>query len=260
MKRCVSRAEPSPAPFISWPWAKQPGIQRQPWLDDPALVASGPTVPEIRGKRWQEIFNRYELWEEVPSSILQTLSGSRGKGAHKGEVFNSVLLRNDDLCRIAVERLKKAGFKTLFLSACISGEASEVGRFLGDVAREIHCNGKPLSRPAAVITGGETVVQVRGKGRGGPNMETALGFARQVRDIPGVWLLSVDSDGADGSTEAAGGLVCGDTWNSILSAGLQPEKGLRENNSLSILERVNGLVMTGPTGTNLNDLRIVLMP
>jgi glycerate 2-kinase len=228
--------------------------------DDPALVASGPTVPEIRGKRWQEIFNRYELWEEVPSSILQTLSGSRGKGAHKGEVFNSVLLRNDDLCRIAVERLKKAGFKTLFLSACISGEASEVGRFLGDVAREIHCNGKPLSRPAAVITGGETVVQVRGKGRGGPNMETALGFARQVRDIPGVWLLSVDSDGADGSTEAAGGLVCGDTWNSILSAGLQPEKGLRENNSLSILERVNGLVMTGPTGTNLNDLRIVLMP
>ena len=192
--------------------------------------------------------------------MLQVLEQPRAASAGAGEVFNTVLLGNGDLCGRAVERLTRAGFETLLLSGCVTGEAVGVGRFLGDVAREVQISGHPACRPAALVTGGETTVVLRGGGKGGPNLETALSFARQVRGMEDVWFLSVDSDGSDGSTDAAGALVCGETWDAMLNAGADPEKSLRENDSLPLLEKAGCQVITGPTGTNLNDLRIVLMP
>lgn len=234
--------------------------------DDPALVASGPTVPEVRSERWKEICDRYGFWGRLPRAVLNSLEYPREPivaidgGYLGGKVLNRVLLGNGDLCERARRRLEADGFSTLVLSGCISGESSEVGRFLGDVAREVQASGNPVSRPAALLTGGESVVTVRGKGKGGPNMETALSFARQVRGMKDVWFLSVDSDGSDGGTEAAGALVSGETWPRLVADGVSPAEGLKANNSLPLLEKAGCLVVTGPTGTNLNDLRIVLMP
>lgn len=234
--------------------------------DDPALVASGPTVPEVRGERWREVCDRFGLWDRLPHGVREVLGrtgcvpvGDYGRYLQE-KVLNRVLLGNGDLCERVRIRLEEKGFHALVLSSCISGEASEVGRFLGDVAREIHVSGNPLLRPAALVTGGESVVTLRGNGRGGPNMETALSFARQVRGMKDVWFLSVDSDGSDGGTEAAGALVCGETWPVLVAAGSLPEKGLKENDSFPLLDEAGCLVVTGPTGTNLNDLRVVLMP
>ncbi len=228
--------------------------------DDPAMVASGPTVPEIRGERWREIFDRYELHGKVPPTVVAALEQVRDEGAVKGEVFNTVLVGNGDLCWRALDRLEEAGLNPLLLSGCVTGEASQVGRFLGDVAREVELSGHPVRRPAAIVTGGETTVVVRGPGKGGPNMETALAFARQVRGMEDTWLLSVDSDGSDGSCDAAGGLVNGRVWDRLIEIGENPGKGLGDNDSLPQLEKAGCLFVTGPTGTNLNDLRIVLMP
>lgn len=228
--------------------------------DDPAMVASGPTVPSERGDRWREIFERYDLAEKVPVSVLRVLEKGRPASRAGGQVHNTVLLGNGDLCGRAVERLSEAGFRPLLLSGCVSGEAVGVGRFLGDVARQVEVSGQPVPRPAALVTGGETTVVVRGSGQGGPNLETALSFARQVRGMEDVWFLSVDSDGSDGSTHAAGALVSGATWDAMIRTGADPAQGLKENDSLPLLEKAGCLVVTGPTGTNLNDLRIVLMP
>lgn len=230
--------------------------------DDPAFVASGPTVPEQRGRRWEEIADLYDLWTKLPGAVLDALerSSQSGDAAPQGRVHNHVVLGGTDLCKRVVPRLEEAGYRTLFLSGCISGEAAEVGRFLGDVAREIEVSGSPLPRPAAVVTGGEAVVTIRGEGDGGPNMETALSFARQVRGMPEVCFLAMDTDGSDGGTDAAGGLVTGNTWQELIESGSPPWEDLKENNSLPALERADALLVTGLTGTNLNDLRVILMP
>lgn len=234
--------------------------------DDPAMVASGPTVPEVLGERWREVCSRYGLVELLPEGIIKALNSRRETNVEgdqsylEQKVLNVVLLGNGDLCERVRKRLEEKGFHSMILSSCISGESSEVGRFLGDVAREIQAGGNPISRPAALVTGGESVVTIRGKGRGGPNMETALAFARQVRGMKDVWFLAVDSDGSDGGTEAAGAIVTGQTWSTLTAAGSSPENGLGNNNSLPLLDEAGCLVITGTTGTNLNDLRVLLMP
>lgn len=162
------------------------------------------------------------------------------------------------LCKAATEAAGKLGYKTLLLSTTLDCEAREAGSFIASIAREVHFTGNPLKPPCAVITGGETVVHVKGKGKGGRNQELALSAAIGIRGLDRTVVISVGSDGTDGPTDAAGGLVDGLTSAALEELGLDPEALLEDNDAYNALDACGCLVRTGPTGTNVNDLTILL--
>jgi hydroxypyruvate reductase len=146
----------------------------------------------------------------------------------------------------------------MLLSTTLDCEAREAGTFIASVAREIRTSGNPIDPPCAVIVGGETVVHLRGKGKGGRNQELALAAALGIRGLDEVALISVGSDGTDGPTDAAGGLVDGTTTETLQGLGIDAEAALAENDSYHALDACGSLVRTGPTGTNVNDVVILL--
>ena len=163
------------------------------------------------------------------------------------------------LCRAAADEARRRGFPPLLLTTSYDGEARELGRLFGSVAREIVRSGHPVAPPCAVIVGGESVVHVRGGGRGGRNQECALAAARSLDGMEGVAFLALGSDGTDGPTDAAGGLVDGGTWRRLASAGLDGRALLDDNDAYRALEAAGDLLRTGPTGTNVNDLALLLV-
>ncbi len=162
------------------------------------------------------------------------------------------------LCAAAERSARSLGYQPLLLTTTLNCEAREAGAFLSAMAREISYSGKPLNGPCAVILGGETVVHLKGKGKGGRNQELALSAARGIAGLPDIVIASAGSDGTDGPTDAAGGIVDGNTVSAIAEKGLDIEKFLDDNDSYNALLSVDSLVVTGPTGTNVNDLTILL--
>jgi hydroxypyruvate reductase len=162
------------------------------------------------------------------------------------------------LCSAAAFAVKRLGYKPMLLSTTLDCEAREAGTFIASVAREIQASGNPIDPPCAVIVGGETVVHLRGKGKGGRNQELALAAALGIRGLDEVALISVGSDGTDGPTDAAGGLVDGTTTETLQGLGIDAEAALAENDSYHALDACGSLVRTGPTGTNVNDVVILL--
>lgn len=250
-------------------------------VGDPVdAIASGPTSadPTTFGDAL-DVLRRYDLETTFPPRALSLLrEGHRAaaedmdtpgfpresleetvKNTASFAVTTEVVLGNRALLDNLGRRLAQAGLHTLHLSTFVSGEAREVGRFLADIAREIRASGKPVPLPAAVLTGGETVVTLRGRGRGGPNQETALAFAIAARDLPGVTLLSLDSDGTDGPTDAAGGITDGGSFARMHADGIDPWKALADNDAYAALDAAGDLLRLGPTGTNLNDCRVLLV-
>ena len=130
---------------------------------------------------------------------------------------------------------------------------------MGSIAKEIKNYDKPIEKPCAIIAGGETVVRVKGNGKGGRNQELALSFALSVEGLDSVALCSFGTDGTDGPTDAAGGIVDGQTAQKIRRAGYSPEELLENNDSYTALKIANDLLITGPTGTNVNDVIILLV-
>jgi glycerate-2-kinase len=148
----------------------------------------------------------------------------------------------------------------VLLSAELKGEAREAGRWLALKALEAYPgSGQTVPRKTCLIAGGETTVTVTGKGLGGRNMELALAFAREIRGREGITLLSAGTDGTDGPTDAAGAIVDGGTLLRAKAAGLDVEECLAENDSYHFLEKTHDLLITGPTGTNVMDLQIILI-
>ena len=143
----------------------------------------------------------------------------------------------------------------MFLTDRLGCEAREAGRFLGAVLRSHADGGKKL----AFLAGGETVVHLTGKGLGGRNQELALAACEELRGLKNVCVLAVGSDGTDGPTDAAGGYTDGDTWDALREKGLVLPEVLRDNDSYRALREVDGLIVTGPTGTNVNDLYLGLV-
>jgi hydroxypyruvate reductase len=166
------------------------------------------------------------------------------------------------LCAAAALSAQELGYAPQILCADMDGEAREAGRLMAAIARQI--GGKTGSgdfsprRPCAIILGGETVVRLRGNGKGGRNQELALAAAEGIAGIPNLVVFSVGSDGTDGPTDAAGGIVDGATLAALAAQGLKPGDILDNNDAYHGLKAVNGLVMTGPTGTNVNDLAVIL--
>ncbi|MCC8100019.1 MAG: glycerate kinase, partial [Clostridiales bacterium] len=159
------------------------------------------------------------------------------------------------LCGAAMTGCAALGYEPILLTDRLACEAREAGRFLGAIARSHAADGKRL----AFLAGGETVVHLRGSGLGGRNQELALAAASELVGIPNAALLSVGSDGTDGPTDAAGGYADGDTCGELEGLGIDVEAYLNNNDAYHALQAVGNLIITGPTGTNVNDLSLVLI-
>ena len=160
-----------------------------------------------------------------------------------------------ELCRAAAEEAKKLGYEPVYLTDLLTCEARDAGSFLASILRSHADDGKKL----AYLAGGETVVHLTGKGLGGRNQELALSAAAGLAGLSNACVISVGSDGTDGPTDAAGGYADGETLAALKAAGLELHEVLADNDAYHALQKVDGLIVTGPTGTNVNDVAVGLI-
>jgi glycerate-2-kinase len=172
-------------------------------------------------------------------------------------VYNLIIGNNRLAAEAALYKAEELGFNTLLLSTFVEGEAREVGKVFAALAKEVACSGNPIPKKAMIIAGGETTVTVCGRGRGGRNQELALSAAIEISRLDKVVIASLATDGTDGLTDGAGGLVDGFTVERAVEKGLNPLEHLEDNNSYNLLRRTGDLIVTGPTNTNVNDLMVV---
>ncbi len=222
------------------------------------VIASGPGVPDrSTTAEAREIAKTYELdLSEMAEKALE-LEATKNMMEHDILIAGNVSL----LCCRAAEEASKRGYTPLILTTTLDCEAREAGKMLAAMARDVqNPRGKEYSMapPYAVIFGGETIVHVTGKGKGGRNQELALSAAFGIDGLENVVILSAGSDGTDGPTDAAGGLVDGQSLERMREQGILPKKSLHDNDAYHALRGSGDLVMTGPTGTNVNDLMMVL--
>ncbi len=225
-------------------------------LNDPLdSIASGPAYPDSStSEDALEIVKRYNL--KVPDAVLEKLRQETPKVLVN--VTTEITGNVNELCLGAAQAARARGYETLLMTTTLDVEAREAGGFLAAIARQIQKTGQPQKPPCAVILGGETVVHLMGHGKGGRNQELALAAARGIGGLKDTLILSVGSDGTDGPTDAAGGMVTGEFASACRGLGIDLEAQLNDNNSYDVLKAAGGLVITGPTGTNVNDLMMVL--
>jgi glycerate 2-kinase len=232
-------------------------------------IASGPTVPDpTTFADARRVLERYGLWKTAPLSVRKLIAdGEEGLVEETpkpgdecfGKVHSVVLGNCRTAALAAVESLRSQGLNTLLLTSRLEGEARTVGTVLSSVASEITSSGNPMMRPAAVVVSGETVVTVRGTGKGGRNQELALSAATRLQGIDEAVVASLSTDGVDGPTDAAGAIVDGETVERAKVLGLDVEKSLAENNSFEVFSKLDDLIVTGPTGTNVNDISLIII-
>ncbi len=218
-------------------------------------IASGPAYPDkSTSEEALNVIKKYKL--QVSEQVLKILKIETPKEINNCEtvITGSV----SQLCSAASKVAEDLGYHPLLLTSTLDCEAREAGRFLAAIGREIK-KGTGLKPPIAYIMGGETVVRLRGKGKGGRNQELCLSAALGIEGIKDLVIFSVGSDGTDGPTDAAGGIVDGETAARIrMSSVIQPEVYLDKNDSYNALKASGDLVITGSTGTNVNDLMVLL--
>lgn len=230
--------------------------------DDLSSIASGLTVPDPTTlEDVSRIVRHYAL--ELPRSVQGHLEGASETPKPGDPVFEriaNILVGGGHLtARAAAERARELGYAPLILSTYVTGNAREAGGLHAAVIREVLDSGNPVTSPCALISGGEATVTVRGDGMGGPNQEFALTLAVVLDGLESWAALAADTDGNDGPTDAAGGLVDGQTAQTIRANGMKPEEALHHNDAYPALKAGNALLITGPTGTNINDLRVALV-
>jgi glycerate 2-kinase len=231
--------------------------------DDPSAIGSGPTIPDpttLRDAR--AIVAKYNLG--VPDSITRALNESKNETPKPGDsIFAGSQLvlaaRPADAMRAAEAAVRTAGYDCISLGDRIEGEAREVAAAHARLARELRAQGKR----AVIISGGELTVTIRGKGRGGPNQEYALALAIAIAEMPAVAALAADTDGTDGGSGAtsdpAGALADGESVARAEARGLDPAAFLADNNSTGFFEVLGDLLVPGPTYTNVNDFRAIVV-
>jgi len=236
--------------------------------DDLDSIASGPTVPDYSTfGDCLHILDKYHIRDRVPPVVVEIMEkGARGEieeSPKPGDpVFeqtqNVIIGSNIQAVEAARNKAHKLGYNTLILSTFIEGETKDVARVHAALAKEILSSGNPIGRPACVISGGETTVTIQGKGLGGRNQEFALAAAINIAGLRDVVVLSAGTDGTDGPTDAAGAIVDGTTIERAEKMGMDAELFLRENDSYHFSQSLGDLIITGPTHTNVMDLRLVL--
>ena len=222
-------------------------------VGDPVdMIASGPACPDSSTCADAiKIVKKYGL--KMPEDTLVLLSRETPKALDNVEILITGSVR--ELCRAAAEECEVLGYRALILTDHLQCEAKDAGSFLGSIA----LTHSAVAVPTAYIAGGETVVHLRGKGKGCRNQELALAAAEQIAGLDNVVVFSLGSDGTDGPTDAAGGIVDGSTAEKLASQGLSIAGVLAENDAYNALATADGLIITGPTGTNVNDVAIVLI-
>lgn len=231
-------------------------------------IASGPTAPdETTFGDARTVLERFGLWEGAPRTVRKRLEeGAKGKIRETPKpddpvfqrVRNFVIGSNLVAAQAAVERAGALGYNVELVSTEVEGEAREVGRSFAEAAIAVTRHGLPVGAPAVLVAGGETTVSVTGVGVGGRNMEVALAALEGIEGMASV-VAALATDGIDGPTVAAGAMVDGSTLVRARARGLDPSKYLSENDSYTFFQRLGDAFITGPTGTNVNDLTIILV-
>ncbi|KAF5048099.1 D-glycerate 2-kinase [anaerobic digester metagenome] len=223
--------------------------------DRPDSIASGPTCADF--STCAEAFSIVEKYGlKLTDEMKKELTNETPK-----EVQNNTMLITGsvkELCLAAAEEAENLGYAPLVLSTLVDCEAKEAGRLLASIGKTIQKDGVPLKAPCAILCGGETIVRITGKGKGGRNQELALSAAKLIAGLENIVVCAVGSDGTDGPTDAAGGLVDGCTKEILDKKGISIDAILAENDSNRALALADALVITGPTGTNVNDLYFLL--
>jgi len=233
------------------------------------FIASGPTTPDSTTfKDAVKILKRHNLWSDAPESIRKVLSdGIKGRipetpkanDSAFTKVYNVIVGNNRTSCLAASRQLESAGLNTLLLTSTLEGEARHVGVMFASIAHEVHSSGNPVSKPGGIVAGGETTVTVSGRGIGGRNQEIALAAASKLEDVDGIVVASLNTDGIDGPTDAAGVIVDGKILAKATEVGLASDAFLVDNDSYHFFSRLGDLIFTGPTGTNVNDISIIVV-
>ena len=232
------------------------------------VIASGPTVPDPTTfeDAWS-VLRRYDLVGRVPppvririrSGVESALPDSPKRGDPLFlKVKNLIVGSNRLAAEAAVEESRAQGWSALLLSTYVEGEARVVGQVAAALLKELVHHNRPSAQPACLVWGGETTVTVRGQGRGGRNQELALAAALQMEGLHNVVLVALGTDGTDGPTDAAGAVATGETVARARSRGLDPLAHLENNDSYPFFAALDDLIRTGPTGTNVNDLLLLL--
>jgi len=239
-------------------------------LGDPLdVIASGPLSPDPTTFRDAlAVLERHDLLDRAPSSVRRRLrDGAAGLHPETPEAGNPIFerVRTRVIGNLAVAAdgavatARRLGYRTHVTSLSLTGEARSVGGRLGALARSLRDGRNPGDPPRCLISGGETTVTVTGSGRGGRNQETVLGAAGEIEALEGVLVASFGTDGIDGPTDAAGGLATGSTLARSRAAGMDLANALAHNDSYHFLRALGDLTMTGPTGTNVMDLQVILI-
>jgi len=229
-------------------------------------IASGPTAPDPSTYADAlRIIKAYKLAKEMPEKAMDILRrGTKGalpETPKPGEALfentsNIIIADNLSALQAAGKKGRAFGLRPVVLSSSVTGNTRETAFFFASVLKEIKNSGNPVKPPACVLMGGETTLKVTGKGLGGRNQEFALALATALKCAPGIYALSAGTDGTDGPTEAAGAYALPDTLQRAQMLGLDPARHLTQNDSYHFFKSVDGLFITGPTGTNVMDIVI----
>ncbi len=227
--------------------------------DEVSAVGSGPTVPDPSTfAEARAIIAKYGI--EVPAAISRHLSEAKDETPKKLAHANATLIASPQKSLLAAAKVaREAGYKPLILGDSIEGEAREVGMVHAGIALQARNFGQPLKPPCAIISGGETTVTVRGSGVGGRNVEFLLSLALKLNGAPGIYAMAADTDGVDGGAEVAGAFISPSTLARARKVGLDPWAELANNNGHGFFEKLGDQLVTGPTLTNVNDLRVILI-
>ncbi|WP_192384496.1 glycerate kinase type-2 family protein [Mesorhizobium silamurunense] len=231
--------------------------------DNPAMVASGPTVPDT-GSRADALGSIAAYGMKLPTSVMAHINSPEADAPRQGDprfAGNEVhLIASAGVSlEAAAAEAKRQGFEAVILSDSIEGEAREVGGVHAAIAREVATRNRPFAKPVLILSGGETTVTLRAKGKGGRNSEFLLAFAIGVDGIDGIHALAADTDGIDGSENNAGAFADGSTVSRMRAADVDAKAMLAGNNAWTAFNAVDDLFVPGPTGTNVNDLRAILV-
>jgi len=237
--------------------------------DDLDVIGSGPSAPDVSTfGRAKEILDHYGIFGKAPKSVRKRIEeGIAGKlpetpkpGARELSRTQNVVVGSNRLAvDAAVRKAKELGFRTLVLSTFVEGETKDVARVHTAIAKEILASGRPLKTPACVVSGGETTVTIQGGGLGGRNQEFVLAAVAGIAGLENTVVLSGGTDGSDGPTDAAGAIADGKTLGRAEKLGLNVNSYLANNDSYHFFEPLGDLVKTGPTNTNVIDVRLLLV-
>ncbi|MBV8232062.1 MAG: glycerate kinase [Planctomycetaceae bacterium] len=231
--------------------------------DNPMDIASGPTVADSTTcAEAGDILRRYGI--EVPPAVHEVLESGRGESVKPGDprlAGNEVLMVTTPQMALeaAAAVARAAGVTTVILSDRIEGEAREVGKVMAGVALQVAAHGEPVPAPCVLLSGGETTVTVHGNGRGGRNVEFLLSLAVALDGHAGIHALAGDTDGVDGQEEIAGAYLAPDTLSGAWAQGIRPRDRLADNDGHGFFQALGDSVVTGPTLTNVNDFRAILV-